>query len=258
MRDDDQTDMGRAARQFLTTHWSLIGQIQAGPDRDRALIGLLLERYWKPVYCYLRQKGYPNEQAKDLTQGFFHEVVLNHNLVQRADRSKGRFRAFLLHALDQYLINETKKSGARRRVPKGGLVSLEVVDSSNLPADVAQSDPQAAYHYAWMSALLDQTLAAVRRDCEARGLQVHWQLFRERVVKPTLDGVAPASVSDLCARHAIEDPQQVSNMIATVKRRFGSTLRQYVRTTVLSDDELEQELSELMRFFPKAAQDSTQ
>ncbi|MCU0918646.1 MAG: hypothetical protein MUC88_29425, partial [Planctomycetes bacterium] len=73
----DQTDMGGDGQTFLTTHWSLIEGIQSEGDPEQALIGLLLQRYWKPVYCYLRHRGYPNEQAKDLTQGFFHEVVLD-------------------------------------------------------------------------------------------------------------------------------------------------------------------------------------
>ena len=53
----DQTDMGGEREVFLTTHWSLIDGIKKHQDKDRVLIGLLLERYWKPVYCYLRRKG---------------------------------------------------------------------------------------------------------------------------------------------------------------------------------------------------------
>lgn len=256
MRYSDETSIGGQVHQFLTTHWSLIGQIGEDPDKDRALIGLVLENYWKPVYCYLRRKGYPNEQAKDLTQGFFHEVVLDHQLVQRADPAKGCFRVFLLHALNQYLANELKKSKTRRRVPKGGLVSLDVVDPSNLPACLQEWEAEATYKYAWMSALLDQILAAVQRDCRERGLEVHWQLFFERVVRPILGNTAATPLPDLCARYGIDDPQKASNMIATVKRRFRSVMREYVRTTVASDEQLEEELSEIACFFPDAAQDS--
>ena len=113
----DRTDMGGAGETFLTTHWSLIEDVKEHEDKDRALIGLLLERYWKPVYCYLRRKGYGNEQAKDLTQGFFHEVVLSRSLIERADQSKGCFRSFLLHALNQHLIDEQRKETAQKRVP---------------------------------------------------------------------------------------------------------------------------------------------
>ena len=85
----DRTDMGGERETFVTTHWSLIGEVKEHEDKDRVLIGLLLKRYWKPIYCYLRRKGYGNEQAKDLTQGFFHEVVLRRHLVDRADQSRG-------------------------------------------------------------------------------------------------------------------------------------------------------------------------
>jgi len=88
MAYSDQTGMGGTRQAFLTTQWSLIEDIQDGKDQDKALIGFLLRQYWKPVYCYLRCKGYGNEQAKDLTQGFFHEVVLNRDLVGRADQSR--------------------------------------------------------------------------------------------------------------------------------------------------------------------------
>jgi RNA polymerase sigma-70 factor (ECF subfamily) len=109
----DQTGMGGAQQAFLTTQWSLIENIQDGKDQDKALIGFLLKQYWKPVYCYLRCKGHENEQAKDLTQGFSHEVVLNRDLVGRADQSRGRFRSFLLHALKQY----AGKQGLKERSP---------------------------------------------------------------------------------------------------------------------------------------------
>lgn len=256
MAYDDQTDIGGIHNQFMTTHWSLIDHIQTKPDRNQALIGLLLEKYWKPVYCYIRRKGYDNEQAKDLTQGFFHEVVLNHQLVQKADQSKGRFRAFLLHALNQYLINETKKSNVRRRIPKDKLIPLDTIDQYNLPQVIQDSSPEAAYNYAWASALLDQILEVVRTDCRSHGLEAHWQMFSERVIDPVLKNRVPASLSEMCTKYGIEHPQKVSNMIATVKRRFRSALRDYVRTTVLCEGETDDELGEIMSFFANFAQDS--
>ena len=128
MKFHDQTDMGGTREAFLTTHWSLIEGIKDGSDKDGALIGLLLRTYWKPAYCYLRHKGYDNERAKDLTQDFFHEVVLNRHLVGRADKDKGRFRAFLLYALNQYLINQDRDKRAQKRIPRGSLASLDMAE----------------------------------------------------------------------------------------------------------------------------------
>ena len=117
MKRGDYTDMGGTGALFLTTHWSLLEAAGSGQDTDgKALIGLLLERYWKPVYCYLRRQGYGNEDSKDLTQGFFHEIVLGHHLIETADKSKGRFRTYLLVSLDRYLIKVRQKQQAQKRI----------------------------------------------------------------------------------------------------------------------------------------------
>ena len=130
---DDMTDMGGVGEAFLTTHWSIIDNVgSSDDDSNQALIGLLMSKYWKPVYCYLRRKGQNNEQAKDLTQGFFHEVVLGRSLIQKADQTKGRFRSFLLIALNRYLITARTGQAAQKRIPKNKLVPLDVIDSAAL------------------------------------------------------------------------------------------------------------------------------
>jgi DNA-directed RNA polymerase specialized sigma24 family protein len=149
MKQDDYTDMGGTGEVFLTTHWSLLDDAaSAEEDRSRALIGLLLDRYWKPVYCYLRRKGYNNEEAKDLTQGFFHQVVLGRKLLQRADPSKGRFRSFLLSALNHYVINVHEAETALKRIPAEKLVSIDMGDPPDLPSALTQSPPDDSFNYA--------------------------------------------------------------------------------------------------------------
>jgi DNA-directed RNA polymerase specialized sigma24 family protein len=254
MRDHDRTDMGGSRDEFLTTQWSLIDDIKAGEDKERALIGLLLERYWKPVYCYLRRKGYDNEQAKDLTQDFFHEVVLNRNLVGRADQDKGRFRFFLLHALNQYLINQQRDARAQKRIPREKLVSLDMADLPASPQDIADSAPEDSYHYAWLSSLLERVICELRsRYCE-QGMETHWALFDEHVLSPILGSGSPPSLTEICRRHGIEDTKKASNIIVTVKRAFRSALTDYVRSTVISEDCTNEELGDLLRFFPGEAQ----
>ncbi len=257
MRSDDRTNMGGIHEAFLTTHWSLIDDIQAGHDKDRALIKLLLQRYWKPVYCYLRRKGFNNEDAKDLTQGFFHEIVLKRQLVQRSDQAKGRFRSFLLHALNQYIINQRARQTATIRIPQDKLVSLETMDPSELPEDMSACEPDASYNYAWISALLDQVLAAVKQSCNEEGLQTHWDIFHARIVEPILTGEPAPPLSEICTRLCVEDTRRASNMMITVKRRFREILRRHIRNTVISTDQVDEELDEIIRFLPKSEQDFT-
>jgi DNA-directed RNA polymerase specialized sigma24 family protein len=252
MKPGDYTDMGGMGAAFLTTHWSLVEQ--AGSDQ--ALIGSLLERYWKPVYCYLRRKGYGNEDAKDLTQGFFHEIVLGHHLVEKADPSKGRFRAYLLVALDHYLLNVKDKQDAQKRIPHDRLIALDTMDLSELPPAVSGLDAEEFFNYAWVSTLLEEVLEQVENGCRQEGLSTHWQLFCDRVLQPILETTEPPSLAELCGRYGIEDAGKASNMIITIKRRFQTALYRQLRRLVASDEQVREEFEEIRRFFPDFAQEN--
>ena len=254
MKFRDQTDMGGTRGIFLTTHWSLIEDVKAGSDKEGVLIGLLLHTYWKPVYCFLRRKGYDNEKAKDLTQDFFHEVVLNRHLVGRADKDKGRFRSFLLFALNQYLINRERDQRAQKRVPREKLASIDISELPDLPQSFAQATAEDSYHYAWLSALLERVILEVSNKCQEQGMETHLKLFNERILRPILDNNTPVSIAQLCENHGIRDTKKISNMIVTVKRRFRSELIEQVRSTVVSDEQAHHELEYLLQFLPKNAQ----
>jgi DNA-directed RNA polymerase specialized sigma24 family protein len=246
--------MGGDREAFLTTHWSLIENVKQHQDKDRALIGLLLKRYWKPVYCYLRRKGYDNEQAKDLTQGFLHEVLLNRNLVERADSSKGRFRSFLLYALNQYLLDEHRKETARKHIPKDKLVSLEINDPPILSHLASKLDPEQSFNYVWKADLLERVFAEVKDRYTKRGMEKHWSVFNDRLLRPTLEGKDQPSLTEICRQYSIDNESTVSNMLNTVKKLVRSTLKSHIRQTVISGDVAEEELKEIFNFFEKKGQ----
>jgi len=253
---DDYTDIGGTAEVFFTTHWSLIQGVRSSDeDGKRTLIGLLMNRYWKPIYCYLRRKGYNNEQAKDLTQGFFHEVVLERHLIEHADAAKGRFRSFLLMALDRYIVNVQEMEMARKRMPRGRLVPLEMVEPPELPQSLMRSTPEDTFSYAWISGLREHVLEQVEAKCYEDGKTVHWCIFRDRLLRPIIERIDPVSINELCATHGIDDSAKVSNMIVTVKRRFQASLKQHLRESVISNEYVEGEVEEIQRFFPKIAQE---
>jgi hypothetical protein len=251
---NEKTDIGGEGEAFLTTHWSLIEGIKSEEDRHQALTDLLLKRYWKPVYCCVRKKGYDNEQAKDLTQGFFHEVVLNRNLVQRADQCKGRFRSFLQHALNQYIIDQRLKQTIRKNIPPSKLTSLEIIESADLPETVSKLNAEDSYNYAWLSAMLDHVISQVRAGCVKEGMELHWNIFNERLVQPILKNTAAPNLAEICEKYGIADQKKASNMATTVKRRFRTALKRYVRNTVISGNQVHEELKEIRQFFPENAQ----
>jgi len=243
--------MGGPREGFQTTRWATIGQIRSGDGRRRDLIGDLLKKYWKPVYCYLRRKGYDNEQAKDLTQGFFQEVVLGRELIQQADKAKGRFRTFLLFALERYLKSVHREKTAKKRTPERGMIHLAELDPAELPEPVHGLDATESFNYTWVSSLLDKMLEEVEAECKTHDLAVHWKVFHAKVLAPIMEDTKPPTMAEICDKYGIEDGAKASNMIVAVKRRFQAALKRHVRQSVLSNAEVNEELRELMQFFAK-------
>jgi RNA polymerase sigma-70 factor (ECF subfamily) len=256
MKRGDYTDMGGTGASFLTTHWSFLEQAGSDQDTDnKALIGLLLEKYWKPVYCYLRRHGYSNEDAKDLTQGFFHEIVLGHHLIETADKSKGRFRTYLLVSLDRYLIKIKQKQQAQKRIPQDKLVPFHAITDTELPSVLSELDPAESFNYTWVSLLLEQVLQYVESQCHGDGLSTHWYLFHDRILEPILAPASPPTLEELCRQYHVDNTSKASNMIVTVKRRFGAALQKHLRDLVASDEQVREELEEIKKFLPSIAQD---
>jgi RNA polymerase sigma-70 factor (ECF subfamily) len=244
--------MGGGKSRFQTTHWSEIRNARTlDKARQMMTINGLIGEYWKPIYCYLRQKGYHNEPAKDLTQGFFHEIVLGRDLVQQADEAKGRFRTFLLTALDHYVTSVHRANIAGKRHPKNGMISLEDFDEVSVSIASEDMQPEDVFTYVWASVLMDDVLAEVKEGCLRDDKGTHWEIFRARVLDPVMVGAEPITVSELCKRFDIESKAKVSNMIVTVKRRFQVAMSNRVRQHVDSDEQVGQEIRDLMKILSK-------
>jgi len=250
----DRTSLGGPNEVFQTTQWTeIIGLRTDNEGLRREILNRIISKYWKPVYCYLRRKGYDNEEAKDLTQGFVYEILLGRDLVDKADRAKGRFRTYLLTALSRYATSAHRAATAEKKMPRQGLVRLDEFETACLPGPASGCTPEDAFNYAWASALLDQVLDEVRKGYDTAGKTVYWEVFAARVVGPILDGTPLPPLSELCARHGIADESTASNMIITVKRRFRAVLHQRVRPFVDSETEVEAEIRDLMSTLSRGA-----
>lgn len=239
--------MGGMKEAFETTHWSQIQRARTHDQQQRrASVNNLLKRYWKPVYCYLRHKGYTNDNAKDLTQGFFHEIVLGRELIQQADQAKGRFRTFLLTTLDRYLTSIHRKETAKKRLPECGLVHLEAAEFPDLPISGSKSSPEQVFNYAWATNILDQVLARLKDEYCNTGRFAYWEVFRAKLLVPIFDNTEAPSLAELCKKYGIESEKKASNMIITVKRRFATALRRNIEQLVQSEAEAEDEFRQLV------------
>lgn len=251
-RHGQDTTMGGAEGSFETTRWSQIQRAKTRDQKRRQIsVNNLLGRYWKPVYCYLRRKGYSNEDAEDRTQGFFTEIVLGRELIQQADPKKGRFRTFLLTALDRYVTSIYRKETAKKRLPEQGLVQLEGVGISDLPVAESNWTPEMAFHYAWATDLLDRVLAKIREAYRNNGKTTHWEVLRATLVAPILENAEVPSLTELCEQYGIESKKKASNMKQTVKKRFRKALCNHMRQFVQSDEEVEDEIRALIEILSK-------
>lgn len=254
MREWSGQPFGGAQGQFPETDWSEIRSARTQDDTFRRIImDNLVGKYWKPVYCYVRRRGHHADAAEDLVQGFFHEVVLGRQLVQRADRVKGRFRRFLLTALERYLKDAYRTTNAEKRGRHKGIVSLDAEEMADLPSPWANLCPEQAFHYAWAADLLDQVLVEIRDEYQGAGRFNHWNVFQDAVLSPIRDGREVPALADLCKKYGIEGESTASNMLTVVKRRFRGVLRRRLRILVHSEEEVDQEFNELLEILSKGS-----
>jgi RNA polymerase sigma factor (sigma-70 family) len=226
------TSMGGAEDAFPATRWTQIND----PTQREAILGELYQRYWKPIYHYLRCRGHSNENAKDLVQDFFTEKVFAREFIQKADKNKGRFRTFLLTAVRNYAIDLQRK--AKPTYP------LE--ETLELPA--AQSDPAAAFTRVWAEEILQGSLTELKTECEQSDTHRHWELFQAWFLD-SKERIENKQMKDLCAQLRITDIQQGYVIIAKMKDRFRVILRRRLRPVVASEGEIDAEIREFSEIF---------
>src|ERR1043166_7550390 len=158
--------------QFPTTRWTQV--IAAGdPRRKEARLALvsLCENYWYPLYAYLRRRGYPSDQAQDLTQEFFIRV-LEGRYLDRAEPEKGRFRAFLLTSLKFFVADEEDRQRAHKR-GGGMVVPLEFSSGEERYKREPAYDetPERIFERRWALSVLDRVVQNLRKEFVQHGWQ---------------------------------------------------------------------------------------
>jgi DNA-directed RNA polymerase specialized sigma24 family protein len=147
----DQFGRLPGAREFATTHWSVV--LTAGAvdtPQSAAALESLCCAYWYPLYFYVRRQGYSPHQAEDLTQEFFLRVIKK-NTLAIANPDRGRFRSFLLTSLKHFLLNEWEKASAGKRGGRELHLSLDSMDAEErYQTELAdQSSPDCLFERRW-------------------------------------------------------------------------------------------------------------
>jgi RNA polymerase sigma-70 factor (ECF subfamily) len=231
----------RAAR-FRTTHWSLVlaaGQ-RSSPDAEGAL-ATLCQVYWYPLYAYVRRKGHSPDDAQDLTQSFFARL-LEKNVAGKADRSRGKFRSFLVTSLEHFLAKEWRRAGARKRGDGRHALSLDlsVGESRYLLEPTHELTAEKIYQRRWALTLLEETLAKLR-DQYARAGKL--ELFEH--LKPYMGGDESTVPYQQIADAMGKTEGAIKVAVHRLRRRCRELLRAEIAQTVSSQQEVDEELRDL-------------
>ena len=227
---------------FLTTHWSVV--LTAGSSDTpgaQAALARLCQAYWYPLYAYARRRGHGPEDAQDLTQEFFARV-LEHRWLARADQAKGRFRTFLLTAMERFLANEwdkvraLKRGGGHKNIP----IQLDTAETRYGVEPVDTRTPEQAFEYRWALTLLDEVVSRLEAEFRARNQA---DLFA--ALKPCLVGDrASQPYTELAAKLAMEEGG-VKVAVHRMRQRYRELLRAEIANTVASPAEVDVEMHHL-------------
>lgn len=237
----DDTLIGGSNDQFPLTRWSAIIAVRSdnAEERQRSF-AVLIAAYWKPVYKYLRLKWRKsNEDAKDLTQGFFAQA-LEKGYFQNYDPAKARFRTFLRTCLDGYVANVHK---AEQRLKRGGhaqMLSLDFESAEGELQHVEIADSENIEEYfnkEWLRSLFTLALETLRAECEAKNRRTHFQLFE----KYDLDESEARVTYERLAAEFDLSVSNVTNYLALVRREFRRVLLEKLRELTATEEEFHHE-----------------
>src|SRR5262245_31553933 len=217
---DPDTDIGGAQHRFPVTNHSAIVRARSADEsvRQRAF-ETILASYWKPVYKYVRLKWHAsNEDAKDLTQGFFANAF-EKNHFANYDASKASFQTYLRTCLDGFIANQRKTDN---RLKRGGgdyhfsLDFMAAEDEVALQHASSEQTPEEYFHREWIRSLFSQSVEKLRERCKESGRTVHFQLF-ECYDLADDDHEVKVSYASLATKFGL-DPTRVNNYLAATRR----------------------------------------
>jgi RNA polymerase sigma-70 factor (ECF subfamily) len=245
------------AREFVTTRWSLIlsaANLGSEEQKARDALAELCRVYWRPIFSFVRARGYSIEDAQDLTQDFL-VTILKNSWLQNADRNRGRFRSLLLRSLQNFLINAAEKTHTRKR---GGGVEFvswhdwmsESPSDSSLPAAALESlPPEQIFDLTWAATVVEHALQRLREECESKGKLWLFQTLSSHLT----DERDEVSYGKLSAELGIAETA-VKKQLHNMRQRYRSLLRAEVSQTVENPADVDDEIRYLCASLAKGTE----
>ncbi len=243
----------------MTTHWSVVNDFsleETSPDRAEAALTRLCRDYWPPLYRFVRQRGYSRDDARDLTQGFF-AYLLEKKAYSSTDRSKGRFRTFLLVLLKRYL---SASRAYDQRQKRGGDQTAIFLDDERFDAvegieedallTNAPPDEERAFEWNWATALVSRAMEALAAE--------YFTPQKARLLaelRPFLTGGIGLPTHEAAAARLGISLETFRSHLFRLRLRYRTLLRAEVLRTVPMEQDIDEELRYLCRVLLAGAQE---
>jgi RNA polymerase sigma-70 factor (ECF subfamily) len=236
---------GRSPDRFSTTRWSVVlacADSSAGEETAHKALAELCKIYWRPVFAFICRRGYSVPDAQDLTQDFF-LMVLEGNILKRADPSRGRFRSLLLKTLQNFLVDDTIRKRAQKR---GGDMKFISWDEwiAEAPSHLAISTKEAEtwpaekiFDVRWAATAAEHALRQLGEECEARGRRRVFDVLSDYLAAERQD----VSYQKLSKTLGVPETS-VKRLVHELRVRYRNLLRAEVAQTVEKPEDVDEEL----------------
>jgi DNA-directed RNA polymerase specialized sigma24 family protein len=230
---------------FPSTHWSLLAAATLeGDGRGRAALATLCQRYRAPVFRYLCAHGCPPQESEDVTQDFF-LLLLNSRLWKKADRSRGRFRTFIITVLTRVWREIWRRSQAAKRGHGVAALSLDqlmeqhpsaepATGASEAPAAAAEAH-SATFDREWAAQMMENACRALADEWHARGQGEAFAVLKEFLQSPDASYAAAGAQLGLTE-------SGINTKVHRLRQNLREALRREVAQTVAAPHEVEEEL----------------
>jgi RNA polymerase sigma-70 factor (ECF subfamily) len=228
---------------FETTSWTkVLVAREAASTESRQALEALCRNYWYPLYAFVRRQGHDADEARDLTQAYFAEL-LEKGYLEDYDPSRGRFRVFLKASVRHFLSKQREKARTWKRGGRTEVLSLDAdaIESRYRDEPADRLTPEEIFERRWTLTVLERALGRLRHEQEAAGrgadfARVEGFLTGEDTQTPYRDVAAALGTSEGAIRTTVQ----------RLRKRFGTLLRDEIADTVSSPDQVDDELRHLL------------
>ena len=230
----------KGAAQFTTTHWSVVLEAQGESPVAQEALEKLCCIYWRPIYSFVQRHGVGPEEAKDVTQAFFADLLERGSLTA-VRKEKGRFRSYLLGALKHFLADERRRAMAIKRGRGQQLIPLEELSADERiePADTVTAEQ--IYERRWATTVLERALSRSKDEYRAAGNAALFDSLKQLLP----DEPGAPSQADIATQLGMTE-NAVRQAFHRFRHRYQLLLLEEIAHTVATPGDIEDELRHLI------------